>query len=69
MRQPKYIADTKRCPFCNTWVPVPLRRQRQAIEQHMRDCNRREFRRVQRWTQDLLDGKLPPPALQIGGPA
>ena len=32
------IADTRQCPYCRQWIPMPLRRQREAFEAHKLRC-------------------------------
>lgn len=37
------IADTRQCPYCRQWIPMPLRRQREAFEAHKHACHEKTY--------------------------
>lgn len=53
------MSNSKRCPFCNGWIPLPLRRADAAFEKHKKECDPAGWQRQQDFEKELLGGGMP----------
>jgi len=54
------VTDSKRCPVCKEWIPLGVRRTRQAFERHIKTEHPEAYQRQQEYKAEMLGAPLPP---------
>jgi hypothetical protein len=53
------VSNTKRCPFCKGWIPLPIRNVDAAFEKHKKACNPEGYKQQVAYGKELLGGNAP----------
>lgn len=53
------MSNSKRCPFCKGWIPLPIREPDRAFNRHKKECDPDGYARQVAFTADLLGGPDP----------
>lgn len=50
------MSNSKRCPFCTGWIPLPFRETDRAFEKHKKACDPEGYARQRAFVRELLGG-------------
>lgn len=51
--------SSKQCPFCKSWIPLPLRRSDAAFEKHKSQCDPVRYKAQVAYGHELIGGDAP----------